>query len=79
MEEILSYELTSTSYFLVYETKEGHCFRKCGKSELSREVLLKTNSSSIEVGPQMTIDVTRFIDFMALVRKVPVKKMILKT
>ena len=78
MEDILTYEITSTSYFLVSETKGGHRLKKCDKSELSREVLVKSNSPLAVFCSQTIIDVV-IIDFMALVRKVPVKKMGIKT
>ena len=78
LEELLTYEINSISYFLVPETKEGHILKKCDKSELSREVLVKASSVLIEANSQTTIDVA-IIGFMALLRKVPVKKMGLKT
>ena len=78
MEEILKYETTSTSYFLVSETNEGHRLKKCDKAALAREVLTRANLSPQDASQVLSVDAVVF-DFMALVRKVPIKKMELKT
>ena len=78
MEEILKYEITSTSYFLVSETNEGQSLKKCDKAALAREVLTRANLSPQDASQVLSVDAVVF-DFMALVRKVPIKKMELKT
>ena len=79
MNELLKYEITTTSYFLVSETKHGHRLKKCDKSSLPRE-LISIVPSQLQNCPVRHSDVEMVVvDFMALVRKLPVKKLNLKT
>ena len=74
IQELLQYELTSTSFFL---TKDEN-LRKTTKSELMQELEKNITPSSIRV-PHSEEDTMIVIDFMAYARKVPVKKLNLKT
>ena len=71
---LLQHELTSTSFYL---TKEGN-LRKSEKSELLRE-LKNTLEEIPEVVPIDDIPTAIIFDFMAYCRKVPVKKLKLRT
>ena len=72
MLELLKYELTSTSQFLTTECEDGIRLKKPDKASLSRELVnqLPQEKRNIKCDAQMTI-----VDFMALVRKLPIKKM----
>ena len=76
MLELLKYELTSTSQFLTTECKDGIRLKKPDKASLSRELVnqLPEEKRNVKCDAQMTI-----VDFMALVRKLPMKKMGLDT
>ena len=71
---LLQYEITSTSFFL---TKDSY-LRKSPKSELAQEVKKLITSIPVEV-PSTHIPSAILFDFMAYCRKVPVKKLHLKT
>ena len=70
MLELLKYELTSTSQFLTTECKDGIRLKKPDKVSLSRELVnqLPQEKRNVKCDAQMTI-----VDFMALVRKLPIK------
>ena len=72
MLELLKYELTSTSQFLTTECEDGIRLKKPDKASLSRELVnqLPQEKRNVKCDAQMTI-----VDFMALVRKLPIKKM----
>ncbi|KAG1681713.1 putative non-intrinsic ABC protein 5 [Nymphon striatum] len=72
MLELLKYELTSTSQFLTTECKDGIKLKKPDKASLARELVshLPQETRNVKSDAQMTI-----VDFMALVRKLPMKKM----
>ena len=73
--KLLHYELKSTSFFL---TKDRF-LRKSTKSDLTREIeknLIKTSPPDVPQDDEPSMIV---IDFMAYARKVPVKKLKLKT
>ncbi|KAG1664878.1 Transposable element Tc3 transposase [Nymphon striatum] len=76
MLELLKYELTSTSQFLTTECKDGIKLKKPDKASLARELVshLPQETRNVKSDAQMTI-----VDFMALVRKLPMKKMGLHT
>ena len=72
---LLSYEITPTSFYL---TKDGE-LRKSPKSELTRGLKnLLQNPCPAEL-PESPLKTVIVIDFMAYARKVPIKKMKLKT
>ena len=79
MKRLLSYEITSTAYFLVTEKEGALHLKKNAKSTLSRELisLVPKEERDIQLTDQ-DIDVT-IVDFMAVVRMLPVKKFKLKT
>ena len=66
------YELTNTSQFLTTECKDGIKLKKHDKASLTRELVsqLSQETRNVKSDAQMTI-----VDFMALVRKLPMKKM----
>ena len=70
------YELTSTSQFLISECKDDIKLKKPDKASLSREIVsqLPQETRNVQSDAQMTI-----VDFMALVRKLPMKMMDLHT
>ena len=72
MLELLKYELTSTSQFLTTVCEVGIRLKKPDKASLSRELVnqLPQEKRNVKCDAQMTI-----VDFMALVRKLPIKKM----
>jgi hypothetical protein len=72
VEEILQHEITNFAYFLI--DKDGY-MRKSAKAQLGTE-LLKLYPLIDRKGPE-TVPQTHaiIIDFMALVRKVPLKKL----
>ena len=79
MNKLLNHEITSTSYFLINETKEGHRLKKPDKFSLTRETReivakLPKDSQNVQRSFEMVV-----IDFMALVRKLPFKKLNLRT
>ena len=79
MNKLLNHEITSTSYFLINETKEGHRLKKPDKFSLTRETReivakLPKDSQNVQRSVEMVV-----IDFMALVRKLPFKKLNLRT
>ena len=76
MQNLLKHEITSTSYFLVSETKQGHRLKKPDKSSLTREIVgkLPKQFQNVQGGADMVI-----IDFMAFIRKLPFKKLKLQT
>ena len=76
MLELLKYELTSTSQFLTTECKDGIKLKKADKASLTRELVsqLPQETRNVKSDAQMTV-----VDFMALVRKLPMKKMGLHT
>ncbi|KAK4317056.1 hypothetical protein Pmani_011868 [Petrolisthes manimaculis] len=76
MLQLLKYELTSTSQFLATECKDGISLKKPDKASLSRELVnqLPEEKRNVKCDAQMTV-----VDFMALVRKLPMKKMGLDT
>ena len=76
MFELLKYELTSTPHFLTTECKDGIRLKKPDKAFLSRELVnkLPEESRNDKCDAQMTV-----VDFMALVRKLPMKQMGLGT
>ncbi|KAG1688949.1 hypothetical protein GQR58_007914 [Nymphon striatum] len=76
MLELLKYELTSTSQFLTTECKDGIKWKKPDKTSLARELVshLPQETRNVKSDAQMTI-----MNFMALVRKLPMKKMGLHT
>ena len=76
MLELLKYELTSTSHFLTTECKDGIRLKKPDKASLSRELVnkLPEESRNDKCDAQMTV-----VDFMTLVRKLPMKQMGLGT
>lgn len=78
VEDILRYEITSTSYFLLSETKEGLRLKNSEKAEMARDMFARFKSAVIIGSPIPMTDIVIF-DFMALVRKVPMKKLKLKT
>ena len=79
MKRLLSYEITSTSYFLVSEKNKALYLKKNDKSDLSRELtyILPKEQRDISLNKH-DIDVT-IVDFMAVVRMLPVTKLNLKT
>ena len=76
MDKLLKYELTSTSQFLTTECEDGFHLKKPDKASLTRELVnqLPKEKRNIKSDAQMTT-----VDFMALVRKLPVKKMGIQT
>ena len=76
MLELLKYELTSTSQFLTTECKDGIKLKKPDKASLAMELVshLPQETRNVKSDAQMTI-----VDFMALVHKLPMKKMGLHT
>ena len=76
MLELLKYELTSTSEFLTSECKDGIKLKKADKASLTRKLVsqLPQETRNVKSDAQMTI-----VDFMALVRKLPMKEMGLHT
>ena len=76
MLELLKYELTSTTHFLTTECKDGIRLKKPDKASLSRELVnkLPEESRNDKCDAQMTV-----VDFMTLVRKLPMKQMGLGT
>lgn len=75
VEELLSYEIGSTSFYL---TKDGS-LRKSPKSELAREIKKLLDAECSESVPAANLKSMIVIDFMAYARKVPTKKMKLQT
>ncbi|KAF3832797.1 hypothetical protein F7725_026462, partial [Dissostichus mawsoni] len=72
LEELLQHEITNSAFFLV--DKDGY-LRKSAKSQLGAE-LLKLCPLIDKKGPQTSPKThAAIIDFMALVRKVPLKKL----
>ena len=75
MLELLKYELTSTSQFLTTECKDGIKLKKPNKASLTRKhVSQPEEMRNVQSDTQMTI-----VDFVALVLKLPMKKMGLHT
>ena len=71
MLELLKYELTSTSQFLTTECKDGIKLKKPNKASLTRKPVSQPEEMrNVQSDTQMTI-----VDFMALVLKLPMKKM----
>ena len=71
MLELLKYELTSTSQFLTTECKHGIKLKKPNKASIRKPVSqLPQETRNVKSDTQMTI-----VDFMALVRKLSIKKM----
>ena len=72
MIELLKYELTSTSQFLTTECKDGFKLKKPDKAFLTRKPVsqLPQEMRNVKSDAQMTI-----VDFMALVHKLPMKRM----
>lgn len=79
MKKLLKYEITSTSYFLVTEKDGVLVLKKGDKSVLSRELISKVPKQQQNIQLRNSdIDMT-VVDFMGVVRKLPVKKLNLKT
>ena len=76
MADLLKYELTSTSHFLTTECKDGIKLKKSDKASLARELVnqLSLEHRNVQSDAQMIV-----VDFMALVRRLPVKKIGLHT
>ena len=76
MLELPKYELTSTFQFLTTECKDGIKLKKPDKASLTRELVsqLPQETRNVKSDAQMKI-----VDFMALVRKLPMKMMGLHT
>ena len=77
--KLLKFEITNNSYYLTSETKMGIKLKKHDKAALSREIVSvvdepNRNVSYYDVNVSMVV-----VDFMALVRKTPTKKLGLKT
>ena len=72
MLELLKYELTSTSQFLTTKCKDGIKLKKPDKASLTRDLVsqLPQETRNVTSDAQMTI-----VDFMALVHKLPMKRM----
>ena len=72
MLQLLKYELTSTSQFLTTESKDGiKLKKKTDKAALSRELVIQLpqEKRNVQCSAEMTV-----VDFMSLVRKLPMKK-----
>ena len=76
MLELPKYELTSTSQFLTTECKDDIKLKKPDTASLTRKLVsqLPQETRNVKSDAQMTI-----VDFMALVCKLPMKKMGLHT
>ena len=77
LQKLLTYELTTTSFSL---TKDGFLC-KSAKSELARKIEENVQSETLTEMPKNTAEIKSMvvIDFMAQVRKVPVKKAKIRT
>ena len=73
--DLLEYEVSSTSFYL---TKDGN-LRKSQKSELAREMKNMIEKECQSTVPESNLKSIIVIDFMAYARKIPTKKMNLKT